>query len=152
VIFIDTENSFNIDRVRAMHPTLSLDNIVVIRCRRYSEQFAAVKRLSEMKNLSLVIVDSFTKYYRKKLQEKVTIRPPTIRMLTMLKELHVPVVVTSQVYTGFDGKIQPIARDLFKRFAVYSLRLEKSNGTRTLLIEQTGVVVPFIVTDAGLTV
>tara|TARA_Y100000310_G_scaffold345257_1_gene463171 strand:+ start:4971 stop:5546 length:576 start_codon:yes stop_codon:yes gene_type:complete len=155
VIFIDTENSFNIERVQAMNPLIDLNNVILIKASRYSEQFAAVKSLSKVKNISLVVVDSFTHYYRRKVQEGIVIRPPTIRMLQMLKDLNVPVIVTSQVYS-FNGETKSIAYDLFQRFATYSIKLEQKDTMdgekRILYVEGSPMSIPFIITDKGLTV
>tara|TARA_Y100000310_G_scaffold302736_1_gene340445 strand:+ start:110 stop:679 length:570 start_codon:yes stop_codon:yes gene_type:complete len=153
VIFIDTENSFNIERIQKMNPLLDLNNIIMIKATRYSEQYAAVKNLSKVKNLSLVIIDSFTHYYRRKLQEKVVIQPPTVRMLKMLGELGVPVILTSQVYS-ISGKISPVGSDLFRRYASYRIRLDydKDYEKRELIIEGEGVSIPFVIGDKGLMV
>lgn len=152
VVYIDTENSFSIDRIKTINPEVNLENVIVIRARRYSEQFAAVKKLADVKNISFVINDSFTQYYRRKVQEKVTIRPPTLRMLAMLKEMDVPVILTAQVYADMQGKNQAIAKDILKRFSVQTICLENSNKKRIARVEETNVEIPFIITDKGLTV
>jgi RecA/RadA recombinase len=153
VIFIDTENCFNIERIQEMNPLLDLNNIILIKATRYSEQYAAVKNLSKVKNLSLVIIDSFTHYYRRKLQEKVVIQPPTVRMLKMLGELNVPVILTSQVYS-ISGKISPVGSDLFRRYASYRIRLDydKDYEKRALVIEGEGLSIPFVISGKGLKV
>ena len=153
VIFIDTENSFNIERIQQMNPLLDLSNLILIKATRYSEQYTAVKKLAKVQNLSLVIIDSFTHYYRRKLQEKVVIQPPTVRMLKMLRDLKVPVILTSQVYS-MDGKVSPVGSDLFRRYASYRIRLDydKDYEKRDLIIEGEGVSIPFIIDDSGLKV
>lgn len=150
IFFIDTENACNVERLQLINPLVDLSNIIVFKATRYSEQYAVVKRLQDTKNCSLILIDSFTKYHRRKAQEKTNIRPATIKMLHMLKELHIPVVLTSQIYTDFHGRERPIAYDLFRRFAQYTLKLENKQSKRTLTIEQTGVTIPFIITEKGL--
>ncbi|MDP3919159.1 MAG: AAA family ATPase [Nanoarchaeota archaeon] len=155
VIFIDTENSFNIERIQQMNPLFDLNNLILFHASRYSEQYAAVKSLKNVKNIDLVIVDSFTHYYRKKLQDGIVIRPPTIKMLDMLKQLEVPVLLTSQVYS-MDGKTHCVAGDLFERFSSYILVLDSKETAkglkRNLVIEGTTMDIPFIITDKGLSV
>jgi DNA repair protein RadB len=155
VIFIDTEGSFNVERLQAMNPLLDLNNVILLRATRYSEQFAAVKGLSRVKNIAVVIIDSFTHYYRKKLHDKVVIKPATLRMLKMLQELNVPVLCTSQVYS-MDNEVKPIAGNLFARFAVNILKLDsmetESGQKRTLEVEGTKQVIPFVIQDKGLVV
>jgi len=120
---------------------------------RYSEQFKIVKNLNKVKNISLVIIDSFTHYYRKKLHEKVVINPATIRMLKMLQDLEVPVILTSQVYS-YDGKVTPVGSDLFRRFVSYKifLELDKNMNTKKLKIEDEKLEVPYIIEAKGLIV
>jgi len=147
IVYIDTENTFNPDRVKKMNPSLNWDNIMLFKATRYSEQYAVVKKLSSVKNISMVIIDSFTHYYRKKLHEKVVINPPTIRMLKMLQDLEVPVVLTSQVYDDLKGDVKPIASDLFRRFSSYDIKLINDNS-RCLLVDK--VEMPFMIDEKGL--
>jgi len=152
VIFIDTENSFNIERLQKMNPLLNLSNIILIRATRYSEQFKAVKSLSQMKNLSFVIIDSFTHYYRRKIQEGITINPPTIRMLQMLKELKIPIILTSQVYSDLNGNTKAIGGSLLNRYSEQTIKLEENEGKRKATLEKTKTEISFIITDKGLVV
>lgn len=147
ILFIDTENSFNTDRLKHICPDINLDNIIVMPAKRYSEQFKAIKNLSETKNLSLVIIDSFTHHHRRKIQEKINIKPATIKMFQMLRDLQIPVILTSQVYTDMKGNIHPIAEELFKHFSKYTIKLEN----KILKIEQINLEIPYILTNEGLT-
>jgi predicted ATP-dependent serine protease len=125
VIFIDTENTFNPERLLEINPDYNLDNLILFSAKRYSEQFTAVKNLKKIKNISLVIIDSFTHYYRLKQQAGIVITPPTIRQLQFLKSLEVPILLTSQVYSTQDNQIKPLASHLWKNFAKQTIKLEK---------------------------
>ena len=103
--------------------------------------------LRMMKNISLVIIDSFTKYYRVKLSDKIVIKPITMRMLRMLKGLRVPVILTSQVYE-MDDKVKPVGSDLFYKFADYEIYLEYKDEQRTLVKGKERI--PFVITNKGL--
>ena len=149
VIFIDTENSFNIKRIQEINPTVDINNIILWKATRFSEQFQAIKNLSKVKNLSLVIIDSFTHFYRRKLQEKVTIKPVTIRMLKMLKELDCPCILTSQVYSRMDGKTKAIGSDLFQRYAKLTIELQENEKRRTARVGKK--YIPFKITNQGCT-
>ncbi len=148
IIYIDTENSFNLDRLKQMDPNINLDNIIVIKAKRYSEQFKAVKNLSETNNLSLVIIDSFTHYHRRKIQEKINIKPATIKMFQTLRDLNIPVILTSQIYSDMKGNIHPIAEELFRHFSKYTIKLQN----KILKIEQSNLEIPYIITNQGLTI
>ena len=125
VIFIDTENTFNPERILEINPEYNLDNLILFSAKRYSEQFSAVKNLKNIKNISLVIIDSFTHYYRVKQQQGIVITPPTIKQLQFLKALEVPVLLTSQVYSTQDKQHKPLASHLWKNFARQTIKLEK---------------------------
>jgi predicted ATP-dependent serine protease len=147
VLFLDTENTFYVEKLQQINPQIDLDNIIVIPVRRFSEQFKAIKALTQMKNISLVIIDSFTKYYRVKLSDKIVIKPITMRMLRMLKGLRVPVILTSQVYE-MDDKVKPVGSDLFYKFADYEIYLEYKDEQRTLVKGKERI--PFVITNKGL--
>ena len=125
IIFIDTENSFNLDRLKQIDPNVNLNKIVVIKVKRYSEQYKAIKELQEINNISLIIVDSFTHYHRRKLQDKINIKPATIKMFQKLRDLEIPIILTSQIYSDMKGNIHPISEELFKHFSKYTIRLQK---------------------------
>jgi len=149
VIFIDTENSFTPDRLLEMNPEINLDNIILIKATRYSEQFQAVKKLQETRNISLVVVDSFTKYYRKKIQEKVTINPPTIKQLQYLRDLKIPVLLTSQVYCK-DNICKPLAVHLWRNFSKQTIELQKDHYENRKMILNNKET-KFKITDKGIT-
>ncbi len=144
VIFIDTEKSFTTERLLQINPNTNLDNIILIQPKRYSEQFTAVKNLP--KNCKLIIIDSFTHYYRKKIQEKIVITPPTIKQLQMLRKLEIPVILTSQVYTNQENQNKPLAGHLWKNFSKYTIELTKEPRT----IKINNKTIPFKITSKGL--
>ncbi len=153
VIFIDTENSFNIERLQQMNPLVQLENIIVLNAKRYSEQTKAVANIKATKNISLIIIDSFTAHYRTKTKEekKLFINKSFKKMLDELKILKIPVIITSQIYTDFKNQNLPIAKELLKKYVAYTLRLE-NKGKRKAIIEETKVDIPFIITDQGIEV
>lgn len=152
VIFIDTENSFNQERLKQINPLVNPENIIVLKVKRYSEQTKAVSKLKEMKNISLIIIDSFTSHYRNKTKEekKLFINKSFKKMLLDLEEVQIPVILTSQIYTDFKNQNHPIAKEILKKCSKYTLKLE-NKGKRTLTIEETKIEIPFIITDQGLT-
>ncbi|MDP3727832.1 MAG: bifunctional adenosylcobinamide kinase/adenosylcobinamide-phosphate guanylyltransferase [bacterium] len=153
IIYIDTENAFNIERIQQINPLTNVENIIVMKAKRYSEQTKAVAKLKDTKNISLVIIDSFTVHYRKKTKEekKLFINKSFKRMLEELKELKIPIILTSPIYTDFKRQDHPIAQELLKKYATYTLRLE-NKGKRKAIIEETKVEIPFIITDQGIEV
>ena len=145
IIFIDTENTFNPERLLQINPEYNLDNIILIQPKSYSEQFTAIKNLLQIKNISLVIIDSFTRYYRRKAQEKIPITPPTIKQLQILRELNTTILLTSQVYSK-DNDYIPLASHLWKNFSKYTLKLT----TEPRILKTKYKEIPFKITDKGL--
>lgn len=153
IIFIDTENSFNIERIQQINPLTNMENIIIMKTKRYSEQTKAITNLKNIKNLSLVIIDSFTTHYRKKTKEekKLFINKSFKKMLQELKALNIPIILTSQIYTDFKNQNHPLAKEILKKTATYIIKLENKNK-RTLTIENTKIEIPFIITNQGMEV
>jgi len=153
VIYIDTENSFNIERIQQINPLINVENIIIMKAKRYSEQTKAVAKLTDTKNISLVIIDSFTVHYRKKTKEekKLFINKSFQKMLNELKKLKIPVILTSQIYTDFKNQNHPIAKEIFKKNTKSIIKLE-NKGKRKAIIEETNIEIPFIITDQGIEV
>jgi len=119
VIFIDTEGSFSIDRIKQITGNLSefvLKNIVILKPTNFLEQKQAFfKMLKELKsrNIGLIIVDSMTMLYRLELAdarkiglEKVRdVNDDLVRQMKALYEISrkhdIPVLITGQVYSDF---------------------------------------------------
>src|SRR3989338_9986883 len=66
VIFLDTENGFNIERLKQL--TNDFDNvikkIILIKVRNFFYQHKAIKEISSVKGVSLIIVDTIGNFYR----------------------------------------------------------------------------------------
>jgi len=137
VIFLDTENSFSINRIEQIKGRIP-DNIFLIKVRDFKEQCKAIENLLKLKGkISLVIIDSLTFHYRKELQEKKDVNSRMSRQLSILSELAregIPILATSQVYATFDNKINPVGNKMLKNWSGCIIRLEKE--PRKLIIEK----------------
>lgn len=148
IVFIDTENSFSLERIKQMNNEINLDNIIIIKADSYSQQFQTIKSLESIHNqISLVIIDSFTKYYRKKFQEQINITPPTIKQLQYLKKLNLPIILTSQVYTNKNKENIPLASHLWKNFANNVIELKNENKR---LLRYNNQIKEFKITEKGI--
>ena len=148
IIFIDTENTFSTKRLLEMNPNINLNNIILINAKRYSEQYKAVKNLKDTQNISLIIIDSFTKHYRKKIHEKLNVTPPTIKQLQFLRDLRIPILLTSQVYCK-DNTCKPLANHLWSNFSKQTLELQKDHyENRKLIVDKKEV--KYKITGQGL--
>ncbi len=139
VAFIDTENSFSVERLRQINGNVS-NNLVLFKVRSFKEQAKIIENLLNLKSvLGTIIVDSLTFYYRKELQAKRDVNNKFSRQLSMLAELArqgISVVVTSQVYQSFENEIKPVGNNMLKNWAGTLIKLEKLYNIRKLILEK----------------
>ena len=160
VIYIDTENGFNLDRVKQLAGEdfqKILENIIVFNPTRFSEQNKIIRSLPEMKNISLIIVDTISHFYRARVREKPKIYNMWIwRQFKILNELskNTPVIITNQVYNNINkNNIEMIGGEMFRKLSNRIIRLEKSleKNPRKLVFEKpTGERIEFEMEEGGL--
>lgn len=129
VIFIDTENSFNIERIAQLEPNYKniLNNIILISPKSFKEQEKIILNLTKKTNL--IIIDTISKFYRKELREnKNKITQSLIKQVQKLIHLtreSIPVIITSQVYSNMENEIIPVGGQMLKNWAKLLIKLEK---------------------------
>ncbi|MBD3252706.1 DNA repair and recombination protein RadB [Candidatus Pacearchaeota archaeon] len=119
VIFIDTEGSFSVDRVKQISggiPEFVLKNIVILKPTDFQEQKQAFLKLlkeSKSENIGLIVADSMTMLYRLELAEArrngmEEIRKVNYELANQMKALYeiarkkqIPVLITTQIYYDF---------------------------------------------------
>ncbi len=156
VIYIDTENGFSLDRVKQLAGEefqKVLENVILFKPKRFSEQNKIIRALPGMKNVSLIIVDTISYFYRAKVREKPKVYNMWIwRQFKILNELskNIPVIVTNQVYNDIrKDKIEMIGGDAFKKLSGKVIRLEKE--PRKLILERpAGEAIRFEIVKDGL--
>jgi DNA repair protein RadB len=164
VIFIDTEGSFSIDRIKQISggiPEFILKNIIILKPVNFEEQKKAfVKLLKEYKskNIGLIIVDSIVMLYRlelaearkKGIEETREINSALANQMKALYEIsikeNIPVLVTSQVYNDFlseedwlagkEAGINVVGGDLLKYWSKCIIELKNKNGKRKAIIKK----------------
>jgi DNA repair protein RadB len=165
IIFIDTEGSFSIDRIKQLSQyggdmEMVLSNILLINPTSFSEQEKAFEQLLQhVKNesISLIIVDSMVMLYRLELGEAITsgeeekiseVNRKLAKQLRTLNEIarkqKIPIVVTNQVYSSFikneenkpEKQISMVGGDLLKYWSKCLLELQHKNGKRKLIVRK----------------
>ena len=133
VIYIDTENGFNLDRIKQLADgefQKILENIILFRPKRFSEQNKIIKTLPGMKNISLIIVDTVSYFYRAKVREKPKVYNMWVwRQFKILNEIskNTPVIITNQVYKDIGkNELAMIGGEMFKKWSNKIIKLEKS--------------------------
>src|SRR3989344_6809125 len=139
VIFIDTENSFNIERFKQLKGTnKDLDNIFIVKPVSFEDQLNKVENLTKIKSKSLVIVDSLGFHYRLNVKEDYKKANDALhRQMSILNQIskEIPVILTNQVSYNIDkNKNEIVGGPKLKNWAKKLIRLEKS--PRRLILEK----------------
>ncbi|MBU2589387.1 MAG: AAA family ATPase [Nanoarchaeota archaeon] len=137
VVFIDTENSFSIDRIKQINGSLP-ENLFLIKVNSFKEQSQLIENLLKLKGkIDLIIIDSFTYHYRKELQEKKDVNFKLSKQLSILAEISreskIPIILTSQIYSTMDNNIEPVGGNMLKNWCQCLIKLEKNNERKIIL-------------------
>jgi DNA repair protein RadB len=164
IIFIDTEGSFSLDRVKQITgnlPEIALKNIIILKPTNFKEQKEAFLKLHKeikSKNIGLIIVDSITMFYRLELADARKSGTEEIRnvnndlakqmnaLYEIARKLEIPVLITSQVYSEFlsqedwlAGKqagVNVVGGDLLKYYCKCIIELQNKNGRKKAIIKK----------------
>ncbi|MBU2634338.1 MAG: bifunctional adenosylcobinamide kinase/adenosylcobinamide-phosphate guanylyltransferase [Nanoarchaeota archaeon] len=157
VIFIDTERSFSIERVKQLDKDYDkkLKNICVFRVNDFEEQCRCFKKLLNIKNTKLIIVDTLGFFYRLELkQDPRKINKQIDDQLQILSELSKDcgILITNQVYKNIDtNKIEVVGGKMIKNWSKSIIRLEKN--PRKLIFEKPEIKeINFKIVDSGLVI
>lgn len=164
IIFIDTEGSFSLDRVKQITggiPEIALKNIVLLKPTNFKEQKEAFLKLHKeikSKNIGMIIVDSITMFYRLELAEARKSGIDEIRRVNndlakqmnalyeIARKQEIPVLITSQVYSGFlseedwlagkQADVNVVGGDLLKYYCKCIIELQNKNGKKKAIIKK----------------
>ena len=142
VIFIDTENSFSLERFKQIcneDYNKCLKNILLIKANNFIEQHEAIKKLANLNDIKLVVIDSLGKYYRVELKQESFITNKRVqkdfRILKELNNKNTIILITNQVYESFKSEgISMVGGNMVKNLADNLIKLERD--PRKLLIEK----------------
>jgi DNA repair protein RadB len=167
VIFIDTESSFSIDRLKQIAPDYEkiLENIIILRPGSFEEQQKVIRELRKLAtaNLGLIIVDTIVMLYRVErgksdsyeLSRELGLQ---ISFLSeMARKLHVPVILTSQVYSPFNGTedIKMVGGDILNYASKCVIELQNFRGIHRLILKKHRSIpnrtMDFKIIDKGIT-
>lgn len=164
VLYIDTEGSLSIDRIKQMSGDCYnevLKNIIIVKPTNFFEQKKAFLKLlkqSKSKNISMIIVDSMTMLYRLKLAEArkkgiEEVRNVNNDLSHQMKALYevsikmnIPIIVTAQVYSEFlseedwiSGKeagVSVVGGDILKYWSKCIIELKNKNNRKRAVIRK----------------
>ncbi|VVB77780.1 DNA repair and recombination protein RadB [uncultured archaeon] len=164
VVFIDTEGSFSVDRVRQISggiPEMILKNIVILKPTNFYEQkksFLKLLKEYKSKNIGLIIVDSMVMFYRLELAEARKrgideVRRINNELANQMRSLYeiarkgdVPILITTQVYNDFlneaewlSGKeagVNVVGGDILKYWSKCIIELKNKNGRKKAILQK----------------
>ncbi len=164
VVFVDTEGSFSIDRVKQISggiPEMILKNVVIIKPNSFQEQknaFLKIEKESRSKNVGLIIVDSMTMFYRleladarkKGLEYIQRVNSDLAKQMKSLYEIarkmDIPVLVTSPVYNDFlseeewvggkEAGVNVVGGDILKYWSKCLIELKNKNGKKKAILKK----------------
>ena len=142
VIFIDTENGFSLERFKQICKEdyeKCLKNILLIKAKNFIEQHEAIKKLANLKNIKLVILDSLGKYYRVEVKQESFITNKRVKKdFRILKEMNTNktlIFITDQIYEDFNlNKIIMVGGNLVRDSIDNLIKLDVN--PRKLIIEK----------------
>ena len=141
VVFIDTEGGFSVSRLKQIvsnHKRI-IDNILFLKPTSFAEQCKMFEKLKSLVNnrIGLIVVDTISMLYR--LERKFgddghDFNRELGLQIACLSEIarkkNIPVVVTNQVYTGFDtGRISMVGGDILKYGSKALIELQSGNNS-----------------------
>ena len=147
IAFIDTENSFSIERIKQMNKDYNklIKKIFLFRPKDFLEQHELIKRLSKF---DLIIIDTIGHFYRKEVKDNLYAANARLnKQLRILKELNCKILITNQVYFDINkNRLRNVGDNILARHVDYIIKLEKN--PRKLITKDKKV--DFKIDDSGL--
>ncbi len=158
VIFMDTENEFNIERFKQLageNYKELLENILLFRINSFKDQQLKIKNVKEIcKKASLVIIDSIGNRYRTLVKSKpVLANRMLISQVRMLNDISkdIPVIITNQVYTSIkDNSTRVVGGEIIRESCTYLIELEKNENRKAILKKPINREINFEIKENGL--
>ena len=157
VVYLDTENSFSIERFMQICGTgylLLLDKLLIMKANNFEEQCRKIDNLINIVNIDLIIIDSLGAHYRREVNNNPTginkKMDRQIRILTEITRRKIPILATNQISANPDtGEIKMVGGNMIKNWAKCLIELEKDPRKIALKKEQEEKI-SFDIIDEGI--
>ncbi|MEW6063327.1 MAG: ATPase domain-containing protein [Nanoarchaeota archaeon] len=132
VIFLDTENSFSVERFKqlANNNLGLLDNLILIKAKNFKEQqekIRLIKDLAKKTKISLIIIDTLSPHYKRLVKHNPDLANSMLNsQVRILKETNIPLIITNQVYSNMNGSTKLIAENIIKNYCDDLIKLQKN--------------------------
>ncbi len=152
VIYIDTEASFSVSRLKQIAPDdfeEILSNILFLKPMNFEEQQKSFDKLRTLVDdtIGLIVVDTISMLYRLAIGQTRDIYDINKKLGTQLSFLteisrkrKIPILVCNQVYSNFDdpGKVNMVGGDILKYGSKTLLELQcLKSGIRDLIVQKS---------------
>ncbi len=141
VLFLDAEKNFSTERFEQLlqgRDKKCIEEILLLKIKNFNLQHTQIKNLENIKNVSLIIVDSITHYYRRLYRREPEVAramlSKQLSVLNTISEKGIPIIITSQVYSDMKNEVVSLGRTLFDRLSERIIRLEKK--PRKIIVEK----------------
>lgn len=126
VLYIDTEGTLSLEKIKDIS-NISIENLLILRVKNFKDQQLKINELKNIKNISLVIVDSINNHYRSLAKSKPDLANGMLNsQLRILKNMNIPILILNQVYTDLKTKENKISGGvLIKSFSDNLIELQK---------------------------
>lgn len=127
IIYVDTEGSFSLERLKqiALDYKKILDKVIFLKPTSFEEQKKSFEKLKNLVNdkIGLIIVDTIAMLYRAELgksEDIYAVNRELGKQITYLNEIarkkDIPILITNQVYADFENKdkVNIVGGDLLK--------------------------------------
>ena len=140
VLYLDTENSFPLERLKQLSKDENImDYLIILKSNNFKDQHEKIKILKDLvknKKISLIIVDTIGCHYRRLLKHNAELANSMLKIqLNILKDLskEIPVVITNQVYSNMAGSFEIVSGNLIRNYSSLLIKLQKE--PRKLILE-----------------
>ncbi len=110
-----------------------------------------MKNLEEVKNISLIVIDSITHHYRRLYSREPELAKGMLgKQLSILNKISkkIPILITSQVYSNMNNDVQAVGKDILIKFSKTIIKLEKN--PRKIINETNKKNSNFEITNEGI--
>ena len=156
VIYIDTEGSFSIERLKQIASDYKkiMEKIIFLKPVSFEEQKKSFEKLKDLvdNNIGLIIVDTIAMLYRLELGKSEDVYNVNLELgkqLSYLSEIsrkkNIPVILTNQVYADFEnkGKVNIVGGDLLRYGSKCLIELQTTpSGNRRCIIKKHRSIQP----------
>jgi DNA repair protein RadB len=168
VIYIDTEGSFSVDRIKQLSPDYEeiLKNIIVLKPTTFEEQKKVFEKLKGIvtDKIGLIIIDSIAMLYRLEIGVNKDVfkvnRDLGVQLVDMVhiaRKFRIPIIITNQVYSDFEdkSKVNIVGGDILKYASKCLIELQKTERGKKAILRKhrslpEGRELEFRIVDEGI--